>query len=63
MPMRALPISPPDGPICAFGHDEWVLEENLRLYGVEGARALPVFQDLRTWFAAHNVDPRAHAFL
>ena len=46
------------GPICAFGHDEWVLEENLRLYGITQFRALPRFQDLRSWFAACNVDPR-----
>ncbi len=47
-----------DGPICAFGHDEWVLEENIRLYGLKGLRRLPVFQDLRAWFAEHQVDPR-----
>jgi inhibitor of KinA sporulation pathway (predicted exonuclease) len=46
------------GPICAFGHDEWVLEENLRLYGIGDYRALPRFADLRTWFAACNIDPR-----
>ena len=46
------------GPICAFGHDERVLEENLRLYGIKGARPLPVFRDLRRWFTAHDVDPR-----
>jgi inhibitor of KinA sporulation pathway (predicted exonuclease) len=47
-----------DGPICAFGHDEWVLEENIRLYGLKRMKALPVFYDLRAWFAAHQVDPR-----
>src|SRR5450755_4608494 len=46
------------GPICAFGHDEWVLEENLRLYGIGKARPLPLFRDLRRWFAAHDIDPR-----
>jgi inhibitor of KinA sporulation pathway (predicted exonuclease) len=45
-------------PICAFGHDEYVLEQNLRLYGIENARSLPLFRDLRRWFAANNVDPR-----
>ncbi len=45
-------------PICAFGHDECVLEDNLRLYGITGARPLPVFRDLRRWFAANDVDPR-----
>ena len=46
------------GPVCAFGHDEWVLEQNLRLYGIADARPLPAFQDLRGWFAANNIDPR-----
>ena len=46
------------GPICAFGHDEWVLEENIRLYGLKRMKALPAFHDLRAWFAAHQVDPR-----
>jgi inhibitor of KinA sporulation pathway (predicted exonuclease) len=47
-----------DDPICAFGHDEWVLEENLRLYGIADFKPLPVFEDLRRWFARHDVDPR-----
>jgi inhibitor of KinA sporulation pathway (predicted exonuclease) len=47
-----------DGPIAAFGHDEYVLEENLRLYGIHGARALPLFYDLRGWFAVQGLDPR-----
>lgn len=47
-----------EGPIAAFGRDERVLEDNIRLYGMTGARALPVFYDLRGWFAALGVDPR-----
>ena len=39
------------GPICAFGHDEWVLEENIRLYDLKKMPALPEFFDLRAWFA------------
>lgn len=46
------------GPIAAFGHDEWVLEENLRLYGIADAPPLPAFMDLRPWFADRGVDPR-----
>jgi inhibitor of KinA sporulation pathway (predicted exonuclease) len=46
------------GPICAFGHDEWVLEENMRLYGIGDYPRLPRFADLRSWFAACDVDPR-----
>ena len=47
-----------EGPVAAFGHDERVLEHNVRLYGMTGAPALPVFYDLRGWFAALGVDPR-----
>ncbi|HEY0265739.1 MAG TPA: 3'-5' exonuclease [Rhizomicrobium sp.] len=47
-----------DGPIAAFGHDEQVLEENLRLYGITGAPELPLFYDLRGWFAVQGLDPR-----
>jgi len=46
------------GPVAAFGHDERVLEENIRLYGLQGAKPLPVFYDLRGWFAGLGVDPR-----
>ena len=47
-----------EGPIAAFGQDQRVLEDNIRLYGLTGARALPVFYDLRGWFAALGIDPR-----
>jgi inhibitor of KinA sporulation pathway (predicted exonuclease) len=47
-----------DGVIAAFGHDDWVLAENQRLYGIRELRPLPPFQDLRCWFADHGVDPR-----
>ena len=46
------------GPIAAFGRDEKVLEENLRLYGIKDAKPLPLFYDLRGWFAVQGVDPR-----
>ena len=47
-----------DCPIAAFGHDELVLEENLRLYGITDAKPLPLFYDLRGWFAVQGLDPR-----
>jgi inhibitor of KinA sporulation pathway (predicted exonuclease) len=47
-----------DEPITAFGHDERILAENLRLYGIADVRPLPRFWDLRDWFAACNIDPR-----
>jgi inhibitor of KinA sporulation pathway (predicted exonuclease) len=45
-------------PIAAFGHDERVLEENIRLYGLTGLAPLPPFQNLRGWFAERDLDPR-----
>jgi inhibitor of KinA sporulation pathway (predicted exonuclease) len=46
------------GPIAAFGRDEKVLEDNIRLYGLKPLRPLPLFYDLRGWFAALGIDPR-----
>jgi len=46
------------GPIAAFGRDEQVLLDNLRLYGIRGAVEMPIFYDLRGWFAALGLDPR-----
>ncbi|HKD47280.1 MAG TPA: 3'-5' exonuclease [Rhizomicrobium sp.] len=46
-----------DGAIASFGHDEWVLEENIRLYGLKEMPPLPPFLELRGWFANHGVDP------
>jgi inhibitor of KinA sporulation pathway (predicted exonuclease) len=47
-----------EGPIAAFGRDDRALQENIRLYGMTRARGLPVFYDLRGWFAVLGVDPR-----
>lgn len=47
-----------DGPIAAFGRDDRVLMENKRLYGMTDAPPLPVFYDLRGWFAVQGLDPR-----
>jgi len=46
------------GIIAAFGHDEWVLEENIRLYGLGGMPPMPQFLELRKWFADRGIDPR-----
>ena len=46
------------GTIAAFGHDEWVLEENIRLYGLKGLPPMPDFLELRQWFSQRGVDPR-----
>jgi len=45
-------------PIAAYGHDDHVLQDNLRLYGMTGVHPLPVFYDLRGWFGALGLDPR-----
>ncbi len=47
-----------DGTIAAFGHDEWVLEENIRLYGLKGLPPMPDFLELREWFSQRGVNPR-----
>ncbi len=47
-----------EGPIAAFGRDDRTLQDNLRLYGMAFARTLPLFYDLRGWFAVLGVDPR-----
>jgi len=44
--------------IAAFGHDEWVLEENIRLYGLKGLPPMPQFLELREWFFARGIDPK-----
>jgi inhibitor of KinA sporulation pathway (predicted exonuclease) len=44
-------------PIASFGHDEWVLEGNTRLYGLKAMPALPAFLELRGWFAGNGIDP------
>lgn len=46
------------GAIAAFGHDEWVLEENIRLYGLKGLPPMPDFLELRQWFFERGVDPK-----
>ena len=58
-------LGAPDGrrrvgfvPIAAFGRDEQVLLDNLRLYGIAQERPLPVFYNLRGWFAVQGLDPR-----
>jgi inhibitor of KinA sporulation pathway (predicted exonuclease) len=46
------------GIIAAFGHDEWVLEDNIRLYGLRDLPPLPEFLELRGWFAERGLDPK-----
>lgn len=46
------------GVTAAFGHDEWVLEDNIRLYGLKDLPPMPEFLELRSWFAARGLDPQ-----
>ena len=45
-------------PIIAFGRDDLVLTNNLRLYGVAEATPLPRYVNIAPWLAANGVDPR-----
>jgi inhibitor of KinA sporulation pathway (predicted exonuclease) len=45
-----------DSVIAAFGRDDWVLEENIRLYGLKDVPPLPPFRNLRDWFDAQGFD-------
>ena len=48
-----------DGAVSsAFGRDELVFEENLRLYGITPARPQPEFRDSRPWFRRNGFDTR-----
>lgn len=42
--------------IAAFGRDDLVLEENIRLHGLKDFPALPPFLNLRDWFDAQGFD-------
>jgi inhibitor of KinA sporulation pathway (predicted exonuclease) len=42
----------------AFGRDELVFEENLRLYGISPPANMPEFRDSRPWFRANGFDTR-----
>ncbi len=45
-------------PVIAFGRDDLVLMDNLRLYGITDLPALPPFIDLRGWLVANGIDIR-----
>lgn len=45
-----------DAPLWAFGRDDLVLKENLKLYGWERALAMPSYHNVIPWFAAHGID-------
>ncbi|MGA7711895.1 MAG: 3'-5' exonuclease [Rhizomicrobium sp.] len=45
-------------PIIAYGRDELVLIDNLRLYGIKNALALPPYINIIPWMGAQGVDVR-----
>lgn len=45
-------------PIFAFGRDDLVLEENLRLYGLKTLPPLPPHGNIVPWLVEHGIDPR-----
>lgn len=48
-----------DGTACsAFGRDEIVIAENMRLYGLAPPIAPPDWRDSRPWFRANGIDTR-----
>ena len=46
------------GVICAFGRDDLVLEENLRLYNLRDAAAMPPYVNVTPWLRANGVNPK-----
>ena len=45
------------GVICAFGRDDLVLLENLRLYGLPAEPALPPYVNVTPWLRLHGIEP------
>lgn len=44
------------GPICAFGRDDLVFADNLRLYGIADAALLPRYLNVTPWLRANGVE-------
>ncbi len=45
-------------PVLAFGRDDLVLLDNIRLYGLKGLPPLPRFLDIRQWLHEQGIDVR-----
>jgi inhibitor of KinA sporulation pathway (predicted exonuclease) len=45
-------------PIVAFGRDDLVLLDNLRLYGAKNVSPMPRFLDVRGWLSANGIEVR-----
>ena len=45
-------------PICAFGRDDLIFEENFRLYGIKDAKPVPPYINAVWTLLANGIDPR-----
>jgi inhibitor of KinA sporulation pathway (predicted exonuclease) len=45
-------------PIVAFGRDDLIFMDNLKLYGIHDARPLPPYVNLVPWLIANGIDPK-----
>ncbi len=45
-------------PLFAFGRDDLVLRDNIKLYGLSGVPELSAFTNVVPWLAANGIDPR-----
>lgn len=45
-------------PIVAFGRDDLVLWDNIRLYGLKNLPPMPAWIDIRGWLMENGIDPR-----
>ena len=55
---RAFVAFADSAPLVAFGRDDLVLLDNLRLYGLRDMPALPPYANIALWLADQGVDPR-----
>jgi inhibitor of KinA sporulation pathway (predicted exonuclease) len=47
-----------DLPILAFGRDDLIFADNLRLFGIKGAPPLPPYANVIPWLGAQGIDMR-----
>jgi inhibitor of KinA sporulation pathway (predicted exonuclease) len=46
------------GRSVAFGRDDLVIADNLRLYGLKDAPAIPAYTNIAPWLRANGLDPK-----
>ena len=46
-----------DRPLFCFGRDDFVLTENVQLYGLEAQFHIPVARNIKEWMRANGLDP------